>query len=191
MDSQHLFGARGDTDSCLLLWAVHVAGVRIWRRRRWSWAGVVGGLDAALKSKTFWESTPCQFLVVLWICDIVACGRGVVLRRISQTDVGPIRAAPGEGFLERVKCLVGGTERQTHTKFYRPADNVLPNGARGRMKSIVSSLRAINTTLRVRLIWSFWLMTCARDFQESRVSCVCVYFSVFRRSRSRGTKRHT
>lgn len=48
MDSQHLFGARGDTDSCLLLWAVHVSRVRR--------GSVVGLVERSPKSRTFWES---------------------------------------------------------------------------------------------------------------------------------------
>lgn len=117
MDSQHLFGARGDTDSCLLLWAVHVTGVRIWKGAG-GFVGWVGrGLVAAVKSKTFWERTLCQFLVVLWICDIVACGWGVVLHCISQTDVG-LRASRGCFFFCKESSVrwVGLTARHAQTQ---------------------------------------------------------------------------
>lgn len=81
MDSQHLFGAKGDTDSCLLLWAVHVSGVEDLKRGRWcsSWSDWwEGGVAEAVRSKTFWKkytvsvpSPHCESVTVQHVGEVL------------------------------------------------------------------------------------------------------------------------
>lgn len=108
--------------------------------------GVGGGLLWPPRSKTFWES-PVSAPCCLWLCNTVARGWGVALHCISQADVG------ARGWrLERVKCWLwvglGVTRREGgKKKFDAPTDGVLPHRARGRTRSIVSSVLAINKAL--------------------------------------------
>lgn len=187
MDSQHLFGAKGDTDSCLLLWAVHVTGVRICKE---------GGLVAAVKSKTFWRkytvSIPCR-TVNLWQCSVWVrcCITLYIPNRCRPTS------HPGGGACFFGKSQVCGGwdwERDARRKAKSLIHQVI---MRYHAEEDIYCIIAINTALCARLIWSFWFMSCMQDFQESlslcvhKFPCVCVWiFLVSSRAAEAEGQRH-